>query len=182
MSTPTQIFDRLQAIDFNSSAELLPLVYEDLRRLASRRLASDGENGFETTDLVHETYLRLIGNDLEWEGRRHFFGAAAEAMRRILVDRARRRNRVKHGGNQRRLTLSESMESSSRLPDEILIVHDLFELFSEKHPAESEVAKLRYFAGFNCREVGEILDISVSTAHSRWKFAKAWLYREYQKR
>ena len=181
MSEVTRIIDRAEAGEVAASEELLPLLYDELRRLAGSRLAKSPDESLQTTDLVHEAYLRLVGPDQEWQGRAHFFAAAAETMRRVLVDRARRRRRQKRGGDQQRVELHDSAMSSGCTPDEVLMVNELFDLLTEKHPAEAEVAKLRYFAGFNHREAAEALDIPVSTAHAHWTFAKAWLFREYRK-
>ena len=181
MNDVTQIVSRVEAGDLDSSAALLPLVYDELRRLASQRLAKDAEPRLQTTELVHEAYLRLIGTNQNWRGRAHFFGAAAEAMRRILVDRARRRQRQRHGRDIQQAELHDSAISSGHTPEEILIVDELFDRLADKHPTEAEVAKLRYFAGFNHRETADALEVPVSTAHAHWTFAKAWLFREYRK-
>jgi RNA polymerase sigma factor (TIGR02999 family) len=181
VSEVTQIIERMEAGDSAGAELLLPLVYSELRRLARQRLARSPVRSLQTTELVHEAYLRLVGSDRQWQGRAHFFGAAAEAMRRVLVDRARRRQREKHGAHFKRVELHDSAVSSGCTPDEVLVVHELFDRLAEKHPAEAEVAKLRYFVGFNHREAAEALEIPVSTAHSQWTFAKAWLFREYRK-
>ncbi len=181
MSAVTRIIEQMEAGNAASSEQLLPIVYQELRSLAGQRLAKDGEQSLQATELVHEAYLRLIGSDQKWKGRAHFFAAAAEAMRRVLVDRARRRKRQKHGADRQRIELHDSAVSAGCPPDEILVVHELFDRLAAKHPAEGEVAKLRYFAGFNHREAAEALEIPVSTAHSHWTFAKAWLFREYRK-
>ncbi|MEZ6121096.1 MAG: ECF-type sigma factor [Pirellulaceae bacterium] len=181
MNEAARIIDQLKSGNMAASEQLLPLVYDELRLLASRRLAKNPEQILQTTELVHEAYLRLIGPDVQWEGRAHFFAAAAQAMRNVLVDRARRRQSHKHGGNHNQVELHDSAISAGYDPDEILVVHDLFDRLAEQHPLEAEVAKLRYFVGFNHRETAEALEISLSTAHARWEFAKAWLYREYQK-
>ncbi len=180
VSEVTRIIEQIEAGDLAASEQLLPLVYNELHALASRRLAKQPEQSLQTTELVHEAYLRLVGSDQKWQGRAHFFGAAAEAMRRVLVDRARRRNRAKRGGDHQRVALHDSAVAAGCTPDEILIVNELFDRLAEKHPAEAEVAKLRYFAGFNHREAAEALGIPVSTAHNQWSFAKAWLFREYR--
>ena len=181
MSKVTRIIEQIEAGDLATSDQLLPLVYKELRGLASQRLAKNPEQSLQTTELVHEAYLRLVGSDPQWQGRAHFFASAAEAMRRVLVDRARRRKRAKHGADHKRIDLHDSAMSSGCTPEEILIVNELFDRLAEKHPAEAEVAKLRYFAGFNHREAAEALGIPVSTAHNHWTFAKAWLFREYRK-
>ena len=181
VSEVTRIIEQVEAGDLAGSEELLPHVYKELRQLAGQRLAKNPDQSLQTTELVHEAYLRLVGADRKWQGRAHFFAAAAEAMRRVLVDRARRRKRTKHGGDRQRVDLHDSAVSIGCPPEEILIVNELFDHLTEKHPAEAEVAKLRYFAGFNHREAAEALEIPISTAHSHWTFAKAWLFREYRK-
>ena len=171
---------RIESGETALDEELLPLVYDELRVLASSRLAREANVSLQTTELVHEAYLRLVGPDTKWKGRAHFFGAAAEAMRRVLVDRARRKQRVKHGGDRQRVELHDSAIEAGVSPEEILIVSDLFDNLAEQHPTEAEVAKLRYFAGFTLTEVAQALDISVGSAHKYWRFARAWLYREYE--
>jgi len=163
------------------SDELFRIVYDELRRLASRRLARElpGQS-WQTTELVHEAYLRLIGSDQSWNGRAHFFAAAAEAMRRLLVERARRKQRNKHGGNRKRLELHDSAGHSEARPEEIVLVNDLFEQFAAENPIEAEAAKLRYFAGMNLEETAQVLDVSVTTAHRYWSFARAWFRVELE--
>ena len=159
---------------------MLPTVYNELRALASRRLSHEREGGLQTTELVHEAYLRMAGPTQSFENRAHFFGAAAEAMRRVLVDRARRHKCQKRDAGRQRLDLHESAIASGCPPEEIIIISDLFDCLAERHPSEAAVAKLRYFAGLNNRETSEALGIPLSTVHGHWTFAKAWLYREYQ--
>ena len=181
MADVQQIVTRIELGEATAEEELLPLVYDELRALASSRLAKDAQHSLQTTDLVHEAYLRLVGSNTQWDGRAHFFGAAAEAMRRVLVDRARRKQRIKHGGGRRRVELHDSAMEAGSSPDEILIVNELFDRLAEQHPTEAELAKLRYFVGFTLAEAAAALDISVGSAHKYWKFARAWLYREYSK-
>ena len=180
MSEVERIAQKIKAGEVRSAEELLPLVYNELKSLASRRLAKDGEQSLQTTELVHEVYLRLVGPDQDWNGRAHFFGAAAESMRRILVDRARRRNAEKRGANYDRVAMHESAVAGGVQPHEVLIVDELFDHLAKEHPIEAQVAKLRYFAGFNHRETAEALGLPISTAHNHWVFAKAWLYREFR--
>ena len=163
------------------SNELLSIVYDGLRRLASRRLARElpGQT-WQTTELVHEAYLRLIGSDQSWDGRAHFFAAAAEAMRRLLVERARRKQRDKHGGNRKRVKLHDSAGHSEASSEEIVLVNDLFEQFAVENPIEAEAAKLRYFAGMNLEEIAQVLGVSVTTAHRYWSFARAWFRVELE--
>ena len=175
MSDTKQVLRRIEAGEALASNELLTIIYDELRRLASRRLDREAPGQtWQTTELVHEAYLRLVGSDQKWEGRGHFFAAAAEAMRRILIERARRKQRDRHGGRHRRVELHESAVEDGTRPDEIVLVNDLFDEFARQHPSEAEVAKLRYFAGFNLSEIAKALDISVTTAHRYWAFARAW--------
>lgn len=185
MSDVTDLLTRIQAGDGRASQELLPVVYDELRRLAAQRLARESPgNTLQATELVHEAYLRLVGSEKRWEGNSHFFAAAAEAMRRILVDRARAKKSTKRGGDRKRIELHESAIKASQAgsaAEEILQVNDLLDRLAEKHPVEAELAKLRYFAEFNVTEAAKALEIPVSTAHHRWNFARAWLRCELQK-
>ena len=175
----TQIAKQIEAGKPRAADELLAIVYDELRRLASRRLARElpGQT-WQTTELVHEAYLRLVGGEQKWDGRAHFFAAAAEAMRRILVERARRKQRAKRGGGRHRIQLHESAVEDGTRPHEILLVNDLFDEFEREHPPEAEVAKLRYFAGFNLSETARTLEISVTTSHRYWVFARAWFFEK----
>lgn len=181
MNDIQEIVKRIEDGEATMTEDLLPLVYDELRKLASHRLSREAAQSLQTTELINEVYLRLAGPMQNWEGRRHFFGAAAEAMRRVLVDRARKRNSQKHGGGHERIVLSESAIEAQEKPDEVLEVNDLFDCMADAYPREAEVAKLRYFAGFTLEEVAAALNISVGTAHKYWKFAKAWLLREIEK-
>ena len=173
-----EIVTRIESGESSSAEELLPLVYKELKSLASNRLAKERNASLQTTELVHEAYLRLVGPDQAWSGRSHFFGAAAEAMRRVLVDRARSRGRAKRGGGRQQVEFPETAFQARCSEAEILAVNDLFDALADSHPQEAEVAKLRYFANFSLQEVANALDISVGSAHNYWKFARAWLYRE----
>lgn len=152
-------------------------VYAEVRRLASRRLLNERADSLNTTDLVHEVYLKLNGSDQTWVGDSHFFAAASESMRRILVDRARSRKAQKRGGERQRAELHDSALAAFNSPEEVLVVNDLFEAFAREHPKEAETAKLRYFAAFTLEETSKALGISTSTAHRRWEFARAWLFQ-----
>ena len=179
MSDVTEILQRIETGDAQATDELMPIVYNQLRRLASRQL--DGEapgQTLQTTALVHEAYLRLVGSDQKWEGKGHFFAAAAEAMRRILVERARSKRRIKHGGQYKRVDLDAAIASTGPVPNEVILVDDLLEALAEKFPVEAQIVKLHYFAGFNISEAGRALGISSSTAHRHWVFARAWLLEE----
>lgn len=183
MNEITKIIERIRGGDAGATDDLLPIVYNELRRLAGRKLAAEpGHPTIQTTELVHEAYLRLVGSDQSWDCRAHFLAAAAEAMRRILVDRARRRRRIRHGGERHRIELHESAIEADAAPDELLVVNDLLDHLAKKHPLEAEIVKLHYFAGFNITEAARALDIPVSSAHRHWNFARAWLFRRLQDR
>jgi RNA polymerase sigma factor (TIGR02999 family) len=184
LSDVTDILTRIEAGDGHAADELLPIVYDELRRLASQRLAREApRNSLQTTELVHEAYLRLVQTEQHWEGSAHFFAAAAESMRRILVDRARARKRRKRGGDLRRVVLHDSAIKArdDTAADEILMVNELLDRLAEKHPEEAELVKLRYFADFSTKEAARAIGIPVSTAYHRWNFAQAWLRCELQK-
>lgn len=174
----TRILEQADQGDAVAAEQVLPMVYEELRRLASYRLAHErpGQT-LQATDLVHEAYLRLVGDGQSWENRSHFFAAAGEAMRRILVERVRKKRRVKHGGKLKRVPMQEPL-NAGQAPDELVAVDDLIDRFAELHPKEAEIVKLHYFAGFSIADCAKALGIARSTAHERWRFARAWLHRE----
>ena len=182
MSDATVILKAVQQGDRKASEELLPLVYDELRRLAAWRMANErpGQT-LQATALVHEAWLRLVGqDDPGWQGRRHFFGAAAEAMRRILVENARRKKRLRHGGQLERIDV-EHVEIPSPLPDEELLAMDeALERLAEADPRAAELVKLCFFAGLTQEQAASELGVSVSTVERTWAFARAWLYREIQ--
>lgn len=175
----TQILRHAEEGDQHAAEKLLPLIYEELRFLASRRINHElpGQT-LAATDLVHEAYLRLIGNGQSWENRSHFFAAAGEAMRRILVERARRKQRIKHGGQLKRVPIDDELLESAHLADDLIAVDDLLDHLAEKHPTEAEIVKLHFFSGFSIADCAKALGIARSTAHERWRFARAWLRRE----
>jgi RNA polymerase sigma factor (TIGR02999 family) len=183
MSAVTQV---LAAIDQGNPAaaeQLLPLVYEELRKLAAIRLAQEkpGQT-LQPTDLVHEAYLRLVGNNdgsaEKWDHRGHFFAAAAEAMRRILIDAARRKDRPKHGGDRQRINLDE-ISSLFQLPSkELLDLDEALTKLTAQEPKKAELVKLRFFAGLTTAQAANILGISVATAERYWTYARVWLYCE----
>jgi len=179
----TEILSKAEAGDLVATNELLPLVYQDLRRLARSKLAHESPGqSLQATGLVHEAYIRLSGTKQAWEGRRHFFSAAAEAMRRILIDRARQKKSVKHGGSYQRVDLNEQTLQQRVTDKEMLVVNDLLDRLSEHNPKEAEIVKLHYFAGFSIRECAKALEIPSSTAHDRWRYARAWLIAEMKDR
>ena len=158
--------------------ELLPMVYDELRRLAAQRLAreSPGQT-LQATALVHEAYLRLVGGDPDrpWDGRGHFFAAAAEAMRRILVENARRRHRLKRGGRRARVDLDDAQPAAPETDDDLLALDEALEKLAAKDPAKAQLVQLRVFAGLTLAEAAGILGISTSTADRYWAYARAWL-------
>jgi RNA polymerase sigma factor (TIGR02999 family) len=169
-----------------AASELFPLVYDELRKLAARKLAQEkpGQT-LDATALVHEAYLRLVARgedgasrDLEraWANRRHFFAAAAEAMRRILVENARRKGREKHGGGRRREHPDLDALSGSGTPQEVLALHQALEEFSLQDPLKARLVELRFFGGLTLEQAADCLGISLSTAARAWRYARAWLY------
>ncbi|HAB19512.1 MAG TPA: sigma-70 family RNA polymerase sigma factor [Verrucomicrobiota bacterium] len=179
MSEVTQILERVRLGDAQAAEALLPLVYEDLRRLAAQKMAGEAPGQtLQPTALVHEAWLRL-GADSQppWQNRAHFFGAAAEAMRRILVENARRKSRLKRGGDQEKEPLdTEALEISQGAPtDELLAVHDALDELAAEDPMAAQVVKLRYFVGLPLSEVAEVLEISARTADRHWAYARARL-------
>lgn len=180
VSDVTRILEAAHNGDPTAAEQLLPLVYDELRRLASARMANEAAGQtLQPTALVHEAWLRLVGDqNKKWDGRAHFFGAAAEAMRRILIDRARRKRAIRHGGDQQRVDLQE-VDLASTSPDEdLLAVSDALDKLATIHKDEAEVVKLRYFVGMTNDEAAEVLGISPRTAKYYWTHARAWLFRE----
>ena len=180
MSDVTRILDRAQLGDPKAAEELLPLVYDELRRLAAYKMANEATgHTLQPTALVHEAWLRLIGNENQkWDGRPHFFAAAAEAMRRILIERARSKHAARHGGDQQRVDIQEMDLVSPDNDDQLLAVNDALDKLSMEHKVEAELVKLRYFVGMTNDEAAEVLGISPRTAKYYWTHARAWLYRE----
>lgn len=177
MPDVTQLLNSIQDGDPRAAHELLPLVYDELRRLAAARMAHEqpGQT-LDATALVHEAYLRLV-RDQRFEGRRHFFGAAAEAMRRILVEAARRKQAEKHGGGRVRESLDADRLAAPQADDELLALDEALTRLTEKDPLKAELVKLRYFAGLTSDQAAEALGISPSTADRHWIYARAWLRR-----
>jgi RNA polymerase sigma factor (TIGR02999 family) len=179
MSDVTDILSAIEQGDAQAASQLLPLVYDELRRLAAQRLAHEkpGQT-LEATALVHEAYLRLVDAEKaqQWNSRGHFFAAAAEAMRRILVENARRRRRRKHGGDRQRLPLDQLALHVDDRGEDILALDEALRRLAEREPVKAEVVKLRYFGGLTLPEVAAYLDISLATAKRYWTIARAWLY------
>src|SRR5262245_58546039 len=178
----SNVTEILTAIDQGQARadELLPLVYEELRKLASARMAQESPGQtLQPTALVHEAWLRLVGDaNPKFDGRAHFFAAAAEAMRRILIDNARRKSALRHGGGQARVNIQEVEIAAGAREEELLALHEALDKLAAEEAGLAELVKLRFFVGFTNREAAEILGVSEPTVERRWAFARAWLYRE----
>jgi RNA polymerase sigma factor (TIGR02999 family) len=183
VSDVTCILERAQAGDPNAAAELLPLVYEELRRLAAHKMANEAAGQtLQPTALVHEAWLRLAGNEnQQWNGRAHFFGAAAEAMRRILVEIGRFKRAARHGGGQVKLDIHEIELAAPAQDDELLAVNDALDKLAARDSKKAELVKLRYFVGLTTEEAAEVLGISIPTADRWWNFSRAWLFEETER-
>lgn len=183
MSEVTRILESIEQVDPKAANELLPLVYDELRKLAGAKMAGEAPHQtLQPTALVHEAWLRLAGNGgAKFANRSHFFAAAAEAMRRILIDRARHKRAVRHGGDLQRVDLEDLEIAAFADDDEILAVHDAVDKLAAQNKVEAEVVKLRYFVGMTIDEAAQVLGISVRTADSYWAHARAWLFREIKK-
>jgi len=181
MSDVTRILSTIEQGDPSAAEQLLPLVYDELRQLAAQKLAHEqpGQT-LQATALVHEAYLRLVGGETpqRWDGRGHFFAAAAEAMRRILVDQARRRQAAKRGGLQKRAEMPESGLAAPMPDDELLALHEALEQLASIDSAAADLVRLRFFAGLKTTEAAEALGISVRSAHDLWAYARSWLRRK----
>jgi RNA polymerase sigma factor (TIGR02999 family) len=172
----------LQAIDrgeAKAAEELLPLVYNELRKLAAVRMAQEAAgHTLQPTALVHEAWLRLAGNRRQaWQNRAHFFGAAAEAMRRILIERARRKSRLKRGSGAAVLDIAELDVAEAMPDDKVLLVDEALERFKAEDPAKARVVALKFFGGLTDREVAEIMGVTERTVRRQWTYAKAWLFQ-----
>lgn len=181
MSEVTQLIQAMGKGDVAAAERLLPIIYEELRALARQRMAQERDgHTLQGTALVHEAYLRLAGDgDMQWDSKGHFFAAAAEAMRRILVEHARRKKSFKRGGGRERVDLDDDQLPAIASPcadvDELLSLNDALDRLSAEDPAKAKLVKLLYFAGLNLAEAASVLDISRTTAHRHWIFARAWL-------
>jgi RNA polymerase sigma factor (TIGR02999 family) len=180
VSEVTRVIEAIQHGDLKAADELLPLVYEELRKLAASKMANEAAgNTLQPTALVHEAWLRLIGNDNpKFAGRAHFFAAAAEAMRRILIDRARRKCALRHGAGQVRVDIQQIDLASPRADDQLLAVNEALDKLAAQDSTEAELVKLRYFVGLTTEEAASLLDISPRTARNYWAHARTWLYHE----
>jgi len=181
MSDVTRLIESAQKGDRQAAAELLPLVYDELRKLAAAKMAAEvPEHTLSATALVHEAYLRLVG-DQTFEGRGHFFAAAAEAMRRILVNYARDRNRQKRAGRRKRVELLDQADSLAEDPDLVLSLDDLLTRLAAEDAVAAQVAQMRLFGGLSVEEAGAVLGLSRPVAFRNWKYARAWLREALEK-
>src|SRR5437879_11154257 len=181
MSDVTRILSAIEHGDPHAAGQLLPLVYEELRKLAAQKMAQEAPGQtLQATALVHEAYVRLV--DVEkaqhWDSRGHFFAAAAEAMRRVLIDNARRRRSQRHGGEAQRRSLEGLEAASPASDDELLAVNEALERLHKVAPAKADLVKLRYFGGLTIPEAAQALGISITTANRYWAYARAWLHQE----
>jgi len=182
MTDVTQILQQIESGDPSAAAELLPLVYDELRKLAAAKLAHEkpGQT-LQATALVHEAYLRLVGDSRHgesWDSRGHFFAAAAEAMRRILIDQARTKGRQKRHGDRRRFDIDAIDVAVHATPDQLLAINDALDKLEREDPAVFQLVKLRYFAGLNVEQAAAALGISPATGYRHWNYARAWLHGE----
>jgi RNA polymerase sigma factor (TIGR02999 family) len=183
MSDATLLLAAVEQGDPKAAEKLLNLLYEELRRLAASKMARETPgHTLQPTALVHEAWLRLVGTEnTRFENRAHFFSAAAEAMRRILIDRARRKLTVRHGGGYERIDLDEQDLAAPGPDDQLLAVHEVLGNLAQKHPVQAEVVKLRYFVGMTIEETAQVLGISAGTVKNHWTFASAWIFNEIKK-
>ena len=184
MSDFTLILNRVEAGDPKAADQLLPLVYEELRKLAAQKMAHEAMgHTLQPTALVHEAWLRLVGAaNPQFANRAHFFGAAAEAMRRILIEKARRRHSLRHGGGQQRINLEDVNVAAPAEDDQLLAVNEALDGLAAQNKLEAELVKLRYFVGLTLEDAAEVLGISARTADNYWAHARAWLFRELKGR
>jgi RNA polymerase sigma factor (TIGR02999 family) len=185
MSDVTRILNAIERGDAKATDELLPLVYEELRLLAAQKLSHEppGQT-LQATALVHEAYIRLVGDEPQsWQNRGHFFAAAAEAMRRILVENARQKGRIKHGGGLHRVELGESavVTPDDHVPEDLVALDEALAKFAQKDKLRADLVKLRYFAGLTIPQAAEALGISHATAERHWVYARCWLRVEVQR-
>lgn len=177
----TNLLQRIELGDARAAEQLLPIVYDELRRLAAQRLAREAPGQtFQPTALVHEAYLRLVDTKQagQWNSRGHFFGACAEAMRRILVEQARRKNALCRGGDRERIDLDLAEPEAPRVSEDVLALDEALEKLARKDAAKAELVKLRYFAGLTMEQAAEAQGVSLATANRWWNYARAWLHQE----
>jgi len=183
MSDVTRILTAIEQGDARAADELLPAVYEELRHLAAQKLSQErpGQT-LQATALVHEAYIRLVGAEARnWSSRGHFFAAAAEAMRRILIEKARRKQRLKGGGGHQRVALDDAELAIEEPSTDVIALDEALAKLAEEDPTKAELVKLRFFAGLTIKQAGAILGISRATADRYWSYAKAWLFHEINK-
>lgn len=183
MSDVSRLLDAAAAGDRHAAADLLPLVYNELRKLAAVRMAAESpDQTLQPTALVHEAYLRLLGpsDEIRWDNRGHFFAAAAEAMRRILVDAARQKAAVRHGGDRIRLELTSDLAAILEPQEDLVALDEALDRLAADDPLKAQLVKLRYFAGLTLAEAAAALGLSERTAGRHWAFARAWLRREVE--
>ncbi|MGC9944211.1 MAG: ECF-type sigma factor [Verrucomicrobiota bacterium] len=180
MSDATLLLMAVEQGDPTAAGKLLDLLYDELRRLAASRMAKESpDQTLQPTALVHEAWLRLVGSqNPQFENRAHFFAAAAEAMRRILIDRARRKLAVRHGGDFTRVEFDEQQLVAPGADEQLLAVHEVLDDLAKEYPVQAEVVKLRYFVGMTNEETAQALDISVATVKNYWTFARIWIFNE----
>ena len=180
MSDVTQILQRVERGDGKAAEELLPLVYEELRKLAAHKMAQEQSgHTLQPTALVHEAWLRLVRiPEQNWQNRAHFFRVAAECMRRILIDTARRKQQIRHGGGQQRVSLDQTDIIADFDPEQLLNINEALERLAAQDSTKAEVVKLRFFGGLENKEIAEVLGVSERTVERAWRFAKAWLAAE----
>jgi RNA polymerase sigma factor (TIGR02999 family) len=183
MSDATLILAEIESGNPEAAERLLVLVYDELRRLAASKLATESpDQTLQPTALVHEAWLRMVGDGKRtFSDRSHFFRAAAEAMRRILIDRARRKHALRHGGNHERVNLEDLNLAAPGVDDQLIAVDDALDKLAKSFPVQAELVKLRYFVGMTNDEAAKVLNISVSTAKNYWNFSRAWLLSKIEK-
>jgi RNA polymerase sigma factor (TIGR02999 family) len=178
----TQLLEAAGQGDSSAGDQLWKILYDELHRLASRQLANEAPGAMHTTSLVHEAFIKLTdGQPLQFANRRHFFSSAANAMRQIRVDDARRRKRIKRGGGDRPVPLNFEPPANGDDSDEVLAIHELLKRLAEVDPRKAKIVEYRFFAGLSIDETAEVMEISPRTVDSEWQFAKAWLHRELSK-
>lgn len=174
----TRYLNAVEHGDGGASEELLPFVYPDLRRHAAVKMSNESaQQTLQPTALVHEAWLRIMGRGNRWKNRAHFFGAAAEAMRRILIDNARRKARLKNGGDWRRVDLEKVDLPNSTPEEKVLLINEALEVLEKEHPEKARVVMLKYFGGHSNREVARMLDVTERTVERHWAYARAWLFQ-----